>query len=130
MRRPLAYCLHWPERCSWAPATLDLAKVAELTFEHRDLERFPALRLAREAMQRGNGAPTVLNAANEVAVDAFLRGGLGFTHLPAIVEQTIAQADSHGLLSRPASIDAALELNRQSRIIAHGELEKRFAAAS
>jgi 1-deoxy-D-xylulose-5-phosphate reductoisomerase len=130
MRRPIAYCLHWPDRCGWAPARLDLAAVAELTFEKPDFKRFPALQLAREAMQMGNGAPTVLNAANEVAVDAFLRGGLGFTLLPAIVEQTIAEADSRGLLSGPASIDDALELDRQSRIIAHGELEKRFAAAS
>ena len=130
MRRPIAFCLHWPDRCGWAAARLDLAAVAELTFEHADLKRFPALRLAREAMIKGDGAPTVLNAANEVAVDAFLRGGLGFTQLPAIVEQTIAKADSRGLLIRPASIDDALELNRQSRIIAHGELQKRFAAAS
>jgi 1-deoxy-D-xylulose-5-phosphate reductoisomerase len=130
MRRPIAYCLHWPDRCGWAATRLDLAEIAELTFEQPDPRRFPALRLAREAMHTGNGAPTVLNAANEVAVDAFLRGGLGFTLLPAIVEQTIAMADSRGLLSRPATIDDALELDRQSRIIAHGELEKRFAAAS
>ncbi len=130
MRRPIAYCLHWPDRCGWAPATLDLAKVGELTFEPPDPDRFPALRIAREAMQRGEGAPTVLNAANEVAVDAFLRGGLGFTLLPAIVEQTIARADSRGLLSEPATIGDALELDSQSRIIARGELEKRFAAAS
>ncbi len=130
MRRPIAYCLHWPDRCGWAATRLDLAAVAELTFEHPDPERFPALRLARQAMQRGNGAPTVLNAANEVAVDAFLRGGLGFTRLPAIVEETIIKADSRGLLRTPSTIDDALELDRQSRIIARGELEKRFAAAS
>jgi len=130
MRRPIAHCLHWPDRCNWAPAKLDLAQIGQLTFEKPDLERFPALRLAREAMRRSDGAPTVLNAANEVAVEAFLRGSLGFTRLPAIVEQTIAIADSRGLLSRPATIDDALELDRQSRIIATGELEKRYATAS
>ncbi len=130
MRRPIAYCLHWPDRCDWAPASLDLAAVAELTFEKPDPVRFPALRLAREAMQRGDGAPTVLNAANEVAVRAFLGGGLGFTRLSAIVEQTIAKADSQGLLRRPATIEDALALDRESRIIARSELEKRLAAAS
>ncbi|TDI57682.1 MAG: 1-deoxy-D-xylulose-5-phosphate reductoisomerase [Alphaproteobacteria bacterium] len=130
MRRPIAYCLHWPDRCGWAPATLDLAKVGELTFEQPDPERFPSLRIAREAMQRGDGAPTVLNAANEVAVQAFLHGRLGFTQLPAIVEETIIKADSRGLLYGPATIDDALELDRQSRIIARGELEKPFAEAS
>jgi len=78
MRIPIAHCLGWPIRMETPAARLDLAKVASLTFEAPDLERFPALALARSALETGNGAPTVLNAANEVAVAAFIAGRLPF----------------------------------------------------
>ena len=78
MRIPIAHCLAWPERIDGPAARLDLAKVRELTFEEPDLDRFPALALARRALGAGGAAPTVLNAANEVAVAEFLAGRLGF----------------------------------------------------
>src|SRR6185369_9032354 len=76
MRTPIAYALGWPKRIEAPSARLDLAKVSTLTFEAPDSERFPALRIARQALQRGGRAPTILNAANEIAVAAFLEGGI------------------------------------------------------
>ena len=78
MRIPIAYALAWPERMETPAQRLDLAAIGRLDFEAPDLERFPALRLAREALEAGGAAPIVLNAANEVAVAAFLDGGIGF----------------------------------------------------
>ena len=82
MRIPIAYTLWWPDRISAPTPRLDLAAIGRLHFEHPDDERFPALRLARAALARGDAAPTVLNAANEVAVDASLRAGSGFSRSP------------------------------------------------
>jgi 1-deoxy-D-xylulose-5-phosphate reductoisomerase len=89
MRTPIAYALAWPRRASSPAARLDLAKIATLTFEAPDPIRFPALRLAREALQAGRGAPTVLNAANEVAVRGFLSGQIAFLEITRIVERTL-----------------------------------------
>lgn len=89
MRTPIAYALAWPRRDGSPAARLDLAKIGVLNFEAPDPIRFPALRLAREALQAGRGAPTVLNAANEVAVRGFLNGQIGFLDITRIVEDTL-----------------------------------------
>ena len=89
MRTPIAYALGWPARAAAPTERLDLAAVSRLTFEPPDPERFPALRLARETLGRGGGAPTVLNAANETAVHAFLAGEIGFLDIAAVVERTL-----------------------------------------
>ncbi len=89
MRTPIAHTLAWPARMPAPSETLDLAKIGALTFEDPDEMRFPALRLARHSLRVGQGAPTVLNAANEVAVARFLEGRLGFLEIPAVVEETL-----------------------------------------
>ena len=90
MRTPIAYTLAWPARMPSPSPRLDLAQIANLTFEAPDPVRFPALRLVREAVSAGGSAPTVLNAANEIAVHAFLAEQIGFLHIAEIVEQTLA----------------------------------------
>lgn len=129
MRRPIGYCLHWPDRVGEPVSTLDLAEVGQLTFEKPDLERFPALRLAMNALRQGGGAVNVLNAANEVAVEAFLSGGIGFDAIPQIVEITLTAADSEGLLAVPASVDEALSLDSIARRLARADLKRRRAVA-
>jgi 1-deoxy-D-xylulose-5-phosphate reductoisomerase len=89
MRTPIAYVLGWPGRVTAPTKRLDLAAVGRLTFEPPDERRFPALRLAREALAQGGGSPTVLNAANETAVHAFLGGRIGFLDISATVERTL-----------------------------------------
>jgi 1-deoxy-D-xylulose-5-phosphate reductoisomerase len=89
MRVPISYALHYPERMDVPQPALNLAETAELTFESPDLEAFPCLRLAREAGELGGTAPCVLNAANEVAVEAFLGGELGFTGIAEVIERTL-----------------------------------------
>ena len=89
MRVPISYALHHPDRADVPVETLDLAAVGELTFEPPDTETFACLRLAREAARAGGTAPCVLNAANEVAVHAFLRGELSFPGIPRVIEQAL-----------------------------------------
>jgi 1-deoxy-D-xylulose-5-phosphate reductoisomerase len=91
MRVPISYALHYPDRADVPVEMLDLADVGSLTFEAPDLEAFPCLRLAREAAAAGGTAPCVLNAANEVAVHAFLRGELPFTGIPKVIESTLSE---------------------------------------
>ena len=92
MRIPIAYALAWPDRMETPAARLDLLEVARLDFEAPDLDRFPALRLAREALEAGGAAPVVLNAANEIAVELFLDRRIGFAEIPAIVEAALCDA--------------------------------------
>jgi 1-deoxy-D-xylulose-5-phosphate reductoisomerase len=89
MRVPIAYALHYPDRVDVPVPRLDLAAVGALTFEPPDVDAFPCLRLAREAAEAGGTATCVLNAANEVAVHAFLGGRLGFMGIPAVIERTL-----------------------------------------
>ena len=91
MRTPIAYALAWPDRIETPTKRLDLAAIGRLTFERPDEQRFPALRVAREALIRGGGCPTVLNAANETAVHAFLEGRIGFLEIVETVERTLDQ---------------------------------------
>ncbi len=89
MRTPIAYALAWPHRMDAPSPKLNLAEIAQLSFERPDVERFPSLRLARHALKQGQSAPAVLNAANEEAVAAFLDHRIDFLHIPAIVEETL-----------------------------------------
>lgn len=91
MRTPIAYALGWPRRIAAPSARLDLAAIGRLTFEAPDPQRFPALRLARQALQTGGTAPTILNAANEIAVRNFLGGTIGFLDIAAVVEATLTR---------------------------------------
>jgi 1-deoxy-D-xylulose-5-phosphate reductoisomerase len=118
MRIPISHCLAWPERMDEPARRLRLDEMASLTFEAPDLERFPALRLAREALEEGGAAPTVLNAANEVAVAEFLAGRLGFAAIPSLVEATMQAAARRGIVREPASVDEALTVDRTAREIA------------
>ena len=114
MRDPVRYCLTWPERWESGGEPLDLAAVSPLTFEPPDEGKFPCLRLAREALEAGGGAPAVLNAANEVAVAAFLDRRLSFGGIPRLVEAVLAEAGSP-----PAStLEEALEADRSGRALA------------
>jgi 1-deoxy-D-xylulose-5-phosphate reductoisomerase len=90
MRAPIAYAISWPERVESGVETLDLAKVGSLTFEEPDYDRFPCIRLAYDALDEGRTMPAVLNAANEVAVAAFLDGKLRFTKIANVVEKTMS----------------------------------------
>jgi 1-deoxy-D-xylulose-5-phosphate reductoisomerase len=122
MRIPIAHCLAWPRRIDGPAQRLDLARVRELTFEAPDLVRFPALALARRALETGGAAPTVLNAANEIAVGEFIAGRIGFTAIPALVEATLDKAAGQGLLDEPAGIDAAIAVDHIARSLALGLL--------
>ena len=118
MRIPIAHCLAWPRRIDTPAARLDLARLGQLNFEAPDSVRFPALALARRVLQSGGAAPTVLNAADEVAVGEFIAGRIGFTGIPALVEATLEAAEARGLMAEPAEIDAALAVDHISRSLA------------
>lgn len=124
MRVPIGHVLAWPDRMSVAAKRLDLAAIGSLTFEAPDLVRFPALGLARAALSAGGGAPTVLNAANEVAVRAFLDRKLGFLAIADLVEETL-----DGLVGAPEPLDlaAAAALDGQARAAAEAALQRRAA---
>ncbi len=114
MCTPIAYALAWPERIEAPVGKLDLAAIGNLQFETPDLARFPALRIAREALIRGGNAPIVLNAANEIAVQRFLRGEIIFPDIVKIVEKTLEKVDNASL----ETIDAVLECDKEARRIA------------
>jgi 1-deoxy-D-xylulose-5-phosphate reductoisomerase len=114
MRTPIAYALGWPQRMAAPVARLDLAKLGSLTFEAPDLVRFPALRLARAALQTGGAAPTILNAANEIAVARFLAGEIGFLDIAAIVEHTLTRVPM-----QPVSrLDDVIAVDSEARRVA------------
>jgi len=117
MRVPIASCLAWPERMDTPMAPLDLAAIGELTFFAVDETRFPATRLAREAIEAGGAAPAILNAANEVAVAAFLAGQIGFTRIAAMVEQTLSRYSA----PVPRELADVLRVDSEARAYA-GEL--------
>ena len=125
MRTPIAYSLAWPERMAAPTKRLDLAELGTLTFEAPDMERFPALRLAREVLAAGGSAGTVLNAANEVAVEAFLAGRIGFLAIADLVDATL-QA-SAGLIGLPRrGVEDVLAIDAEARASARSLLA-RFA---
>jgi 1-deoxy-D-xylulose-5-phosphate reductoisomerase len=112
MRVPIAYALAWPERIATPAEHLDLAAIGRLEFELPDMIRFPALKLARAAVEQGGAAPTVLNAANEVAVANFLDGALRFPDITRLVEESLADAD----FEAPRSIGDVLEIDAATRV--------------
>lgn len=124
MRTPIAYALAYPQRMTTPGKRLDLAAVASLTFEAPDPERFPALRIARSALQEGGGAPTSLNAANEVAVQAFLSRHIGFLDIARVVEHTVDQLAG----SKIGVMDDIMALDGQARRIAADLVRKVMAA--
>ena len=105
MRSPISVALAWPDRLPWPAPALNLAEIGRLNFEAPDLERFPAIGLARAALLRGGGAPAAMNAANEVAVAAFLDQRLGFLDIAAVTEETLGQMNGAGDLSGDPDID-------------------------
>lgn len=123
MRTPIAYALGWPRRIPTPAQRLDLATTGPLTFDVPDPERFPALRLARAALQCGGGAPTILNAANEVAVQGFLERRLGFLDIERVVEGTLSRVPCDAL----RDLDDVRRLDAEARRCA-GELAKQRAA--
>jgi 1-deoxy-D-xylulose-5-phosphate reductoisomerase len=118
MRIPIAYALAWPDRAAVSTTRLDLAKVAQLTFEAPDEVRFPALRQARSALERGAAATTALSAANEIAVEAFLAGRVGFLDICRTVEEALAHLEGAeaGLLAKtPSSFDEVEAVDQAAR---------------
>ena len=119
MRIPIAHCLAWPERIDTPAARLNLAEVAKLEFEAPDEVRFPALRLAREAMVEGGAKPAILNAANEMAVAAFLERRIAFTDIAVIVESVLHAYDA----AAPSTISDVLEIDGEARRLAARSME-------
>ncbi|NNH39346.1 1-deoxy-D-xylulose-5-phosphate reductoisomerase [Acinetobacter terrae] len=114
MCTPIAHALAWPERIQTHVPALDLFMNQQLDFQEPDTTRFPALKLARQAMQSGGLAPAILNAANEIAVAAFLKNSIGFTEIPQVVEQTLNQVQS----GAAESIELILQVDRVARSVA------------
>lgn len=121
MRVPIASCLAWPRRMDTPCAPLDLARLGSLTFEAPDEIRFPATRLARAAAEQGGAAPAVLNAANEVAVAAFLGGHLAFTDIAVSVERVLTTGNQP---PAPQNLDEVLAVDAAARISARELLER------
>jgi len=124
MRTPIAYAMGWPDRIDSGVPLLDLAQHGRLDFERPDPSRFPCLRLAREALIAGAAAPCVLNAANEVAVDAFLERRIRFTDIARINQRVL---DALGGAGEPEDIGAVHELDARARRRARADLEERVA---
>jgi 1-deoxy-D-xylulose-5-phosphate reductoisomerase len=114
MRVPIAHCLAWPARMATPMEPLDLVKLGRLDFEAPDPVRFRALALARQALEAGGARPAILNAANEIAVAAFLAGDIGFLEIAAIVDDTLQRYDP----AAPETLDAVLNVDAQARRIA------------
>jgi 1-deoxy-D-xylulose-5-phosphate reductoisomerase len=114
MRIPIAHTLAWPERMETPCQRLDLVAIASLSFEAPDMVRFPALRLAREALAAGGARPAILNAANEIAVASFLESRIGFLDIASLVGEVLARFDPPA----PTSIDAVLEIDGEARRVA------------
>jgi 1-deoxy-D-xylulose-5-phosphate reductoisomerase len=130
MRIPIAYCLAWPGRINGPAPRLDLARAATLNFEQPDLARFPALALARRALEAGGSAPTVLNAANEVAVAEFLARRLNFAGISALVEAALEGALSRNWTKEPDSVEEALFVDHNTRLLTRSLLPEIAAKAS
>ena len=120
MRIPIASALAWPERIETNSAPLDLARISKLEFEAPDIARFPALRLARSAAEQGGAVPAILNAANEVAVAAFLSGQIGFLDIANVVSSTLDGYSPNA----PHSLDHLFSIDAAARAYAKGLMEK------
>lgn len=118
MRTPIAHTLGWPERIATTGQRLDLSGMLSMQFEPVDTARFPAVALARQAVRAGLGYPAVLNAANEVAVEAFLRGQLSFDKIEILAEQALQRVD----IGRISTLDDIIALDAATRTIAENSL--------
>lgn len=124
MRTPIAVALAWPARMQAPTERLDLVRLGTLTFEAPDEDRFPALRLAREALQRGGTAPAILNAANEIAVAAFLARAIGFCDIPGTVAAVLDRAENEGLIRVPGSLEDVLAADTLARRLAQAHITR------
>nr|WP_321979856.1 1-deoxy-D-xylulose-5-phosphate reductoisomerase [uncultured Cohaesibacter sp.] len=118
MRIPVAHCLAWPER---APANTDrisLVEIGQFTFEEPDYERFPCLRLAKEALEAGDSLPNIMNAANEIAVAAFLAGDIAFGGIAELVEKVMAEFVRRGEVGAARDVGDVLALDKAARGVA------------
>jgi 1-deoxy-D-xylulose-5-phosphate reductoisomerase len=129
MRVPIGHALAFPDRMRLSTKRLDLAAIGQFSFERPDAERFPALRLAREAFRMGGAAAAVLNAANEVAVESFLAGQIGFLDVAAVVEDVLDRARGLDLISKsPSSFDEVIDIDLWGRSEARACAARRMAA--
>ncbi len=124
MRTPIALALSWPQRIDAPTERLDFAKLGSLSFEAPDVIRFPALALARQALQAGGGAPVVLNAANEEAVRAFLDQQIGFLDIARIVGDTLEASQGRGLMGSALSLDDIVAIDSEARVLARARIEQ------
>jgi 1-deoxy-D-xylulose-5-phosphate reductoisomerase len=123
MRTPIALALTWPHRMETPTPRLDLVSIGTLSFEAPDEDRFPALRLAREVLDVGGTAPAALNAANEVAVEAFLGRRIGFTDIARLVADCVETAQARGLLRPARTLDDVLGVDSEARALARSLLD-------
>ena len=123
MRIPIAHTLAWPERMETPAERLDLARIRSLSFEEPDFSRFPALRVAREALEAGGAAPVILNAANEQAVAAFLDRKVGFLDIVRTVEEAVARTGA----AAPRSIAEVIDIDRNARALAQSLMSEMAA---
>ena len=123
MRVPIAHTLAWPDRMATPMAPLDLVAMGRLDFEAIDPVRFPAIRLARAALAADGARPAILNAANEVAVAAFLAGRIGFLEIAAIVEDSLDRYDPPA----PATLEAVIAVDAEARQIAGARVKDKAA---
>jgi 1-deoxy-D-xylulose-5-phosphate reductoisomerase len=119
MRTPIAYAMAWPERIHSGVSHLDLFEVAQLNFQRPDFGRYPCLHLAIEAMRTGGSASTIVNAANEVAVDAFLNRQMGYLDIARVIEYTLNKMS----VERVSTVDQVLAVDQQARQIAQQEIQ-------
>jgi 1-deoxy-D-xylulose-5-phosphate reductoisomerase len=120
MRVPIAYCLAWPERMETPCERLDLVRIGQLDFEEPDLERFPALALAQAALRDGGAKPAILNAANEIAVAAFLEERIGFLDIASVAGETLRCYEPPA----PASLDEVLAVDGEARLVAADKVRR------
>ncbi len=130
MRIPIAHCLGWPARIDGPAPRLDLAQIAALNFEAPDPERFPALPLARRVLETGGAAPTVFNAANEIAVGCFVERRLDFAGITTLVAATLDAAERRSVLAEPQNVEEALAVDHMARSLAQDVLLEIAAKAS
>jgi len=126
MRVPIAHALGFPERIESGARALDLGAVGQLTFERPDHDRFPCIRLAYDALRAGGTAPAVLNAANEVAVDAFLAGRLRFTGIAPVIEETLARVAG----GSDETLERMMQADAQARRVAAAQAERGMGRAA
>lgn len=120
MRTPIAHAMAWPERIDSGVASLDFMTLSRLDFEAPSYERFPGLRLSVESARAGGIMPAILNAANEVAVDAFLNERIGFTQIPEVIEQVLSRSSN----AEPVDLSVVKEADAAARALAQERIEQ------